>query len=270
VLNRILNHLISYFAGLNPSTMRINKKLTLLSLLFLTFFLPALTVSAQDTTFLDHDWNKVESIKNATYIKTVLYNQADSNRATETVYFKSGKIRTQKDYAVYKDRKLDGKLKEWFESGQIRKDIDYKDGKKNGQLFTYWANGKLKRADTYENDTLIQGKCMTSEGSDMSYYDYEKIAGFPGGINALIQYLRNEIRYPKYANRAGIEGRVLVGFVVNKDGTLSGIKIIESVFNELDEEAMRVVKKMPKWEPGMEDGEAVRVAFHLPIKFQLQ
>jgi protein TonB len=176
----------------------------------------------------------------------------------------------QKDYAVYRNRKRDGKLKEWFESGQIRKDIDYKNGKKNGQLFTYWANGKLKRADKYEDDKLIEGKCMTVEGKERSHYDYEKMPEFPGGINKLRQYLSKEIKYPKNANRAGIEGRVLVGFVVNENGTISDIKIIEKVFNELDEEAMRVVRKMPKWEPGMEDGEAEKFSFNLPIQFKLQ
>jgi periplasmic protein TonB len=111
---------------------------------------------------------------------------------------------------------------------------------------------------------------MTSEGMDMIHYDYEKMPEFHGGINSLIQHLRKEIKYPKHANRAGIEGRVLVGFVVNKNGIISDVKIIESVFNELDKEALRVVKKMPKWEPGMEDGETIRVSYHLPIQFKLQ
>ena len=132
--------------------MKINKKLTLLSLLFLTFFLPALITSGQDTTFIDHDWNKVESIKNATYFKTVLYNQADSNRATETVYFISGQIKTQKDYAVYKNRKLDGKLKEWFEGGQIRKYIDYKDGKK---MYNFLPTGLTEDSNAQINMKMI-------------------------------------------------------------------------------------------------------------------
>lgn len=238
--------------------------------LTILLFLPLLAFG-QDTTFIDQDWNKVESIQHATYFKTVVYHKADSNRATETVYFKSGQIKTQKDYAVYKDRKLDGKSKEWFESGQLRKDIDYKEGKKNGQLFTYWANGKLKRADAYENDTLIQGKCLTSEGRDTIHYDYEQMPEFPGGIDALIQYLRKELKYPKSAQRAGVEGLVLVGFVVNTNGTISDVKVVKSAFfPELDKEALRMVRKMPNWEPGMEDGEVVKIGFHLPIHFQLQ
>jgi periplasmic protein TonB len=236
----------------------------------ISFSLSAFIAYGQDTTFLDSDWNKVKSKQYATYFKIVSPNQADTNRVTETVYFRSGQVKTQKDYAVYKSRKLDGKLKEWFESGQIHKDIDYKDGKKDGQLFTYWDNGKLKRADKYENDRLIEGKCMTADGRDISHYDYEKLPQFPGGINALRNYLSKELKYPKDSRRAGIEGRVLVGFIVNKDGAITDIKVVQSVSDELDQEALRVVKKMVKWEPGTEDDEAVKVAFRLPVQFQLQ
>lgn len=239
-------------------------------ILTILFSLPVCIVFSQDTTFLDNNWNRVASKQHATYFKIVLRSQVDTNRALETVYFNSGKILTQKDYAVYKTRKLDGKVKEWFESGQLRKDIDYADGKKNGQLFTYWDNGKLKRADKYENDNLLEGRCMGADGLEISYYDYEKVPVFPRGMNALQNYLSKELKYPKEARRAGIEGRVMVGFIVNKDGAISDIKIAQSVSDELDQEAVRVVQKMAKWEPGMVDGEAVKVAFRLPIQFQLR
>ena len=238
-------------------------------LLTILFFVPSAILLGQDTTYFDNDWNKVSSFKNSKYYEIVVHNQADTNRATETIYFKSGQIKVQKSYSVYKDKKLDGKLKVWYESGQLRKDIDYKNGKKNGQLLTYWDNGKPKRIDTYENDKLIEGKCLNSDGIETIHYDYEKMPEFPGGINELMQYLVKETKYPNKSRKKGIEGRVLVGFIVNKYGTIVDIKIVQSVNDELDKEAMRVVKKMPKWEPGMEDGEAVRVAFNLPIKFSL-
>jgi periplasmic protein TonB len=238
--------------------------------LAIVFCLPTLTALGQDTTYLDNDWNKVESIKSATYFKILSPKQADRNRVTETVYFRSGKIKTQKDYSVFTERKLDGKSKEWFESGQIRKEIDYKDGKKNGELLTYWDNGKLKRAEKYENDKLIEGKCLTREGIETNHYDFEKRPVFPGGIDELRQYLGNAIKYPNKSIRNEEEGIVLVGFIVNKDGGISNIKIAQSVATELDQEAIRVVKKMPNWEPGMEDGEAVRVSFILPIQFKLE
>lgn len=235
----------------------------------LAFFLLTVITWGQDTIYYDYDWNKISSLKDATYYEIVQHDHADNNRATEKIYFKSGQIKTEKSFSVYKDKKLDGKLKEWYENGQLRKDIDYKSGKLNGRLLTYWDNGKPKRIDSYENDKLIEGKCMNFDGITIIHYDYKKTPEFPGGINELMQHLVKELKYPNKSRKEGIEGLVLVGFFVNKNGTISDIKIIQSVNKQLDEEAIRVVKKMPKWEPGMQDGEAVKVAFNLPIQYRL-
>ena len=243
-----------------------NKKKWSLPTLFL---LSTLMAFGQDTTYLDADWNKLISIKNSSYFKIVIHDQVDTSRVTEKVYFTSGQIKTYKNYSNYKDKKLDGKLKEWYENGQLHKDMDYKAGKKNGKLLTYWDNGKAKRIDLYENDKLIEGKCLNSDGIEAIHYDYEKMPEFPGGINELMQYLVKETKYPNKSRRKGVEGRVLVNFIVNRNGAISDIRIVESVNDELDQEAMRVVRRMPKWEPGMEDGEAVRFALNLPIKFRL-
>lgn len=235
----------------------------------LTFLLLTVISWGQDTIYYDYDWNKVSSFKHTTYYQIVQHDKADTTRAIEKIYFKSGQIKTEKSYAVYKDRKLDGKLKEWNEKGQLRKDIDYKSGKLNGKLLTYWDNGKPKRIDSYENDKLIEGKCINFDGTEAIHYDYEKMAQFPGGTNELIQFLVTELKYPYKSRKEEIEGSVLIGFTVNKNGIISDIKIIQSVNKQLDEEAIRVVKKMPKWNPGMRDGEAVRVTFILPIVYKL-
>jgi protein TonB len=224
----------------------------------------------QDTTYFDNNLKKANSIKDASYYKVVLRQQPDTNQAIETFYFKSGKIKSQKSYTNYKDKKIEGKAKEWYESGQIRKNIDYKEGKKNGQLLTFWDNGNPKRIDTYKNDSLIEGKCMNPDGTKTTYYDYEKLPEFPGGKNELRQYLSKEIKYPKKSRKEDVEGRVLVYYIVNENGTISDIKIAQGVNDELDKEAIRVVKNMPNWEPGMQDGEAVKIGFYLPILFRLE
>lgn len=91
---------------------------------------------------------------------------------------------------------------------------------------------------------------------------------YPGGTNALMAYLRENIKYPAEAAKAGIEGRVIVQFVVGKDGTVRDIKPVKSVSQELDAEAVRVVAAMPKWVPGYQSGEAVNVRYTLPINFR--
>jgi protein TonB len=93
---------------------------------------------------------------------------------------------------------------------------------------------------------------------------------FPGGEDALAAYLGKNIKYPKQANEAGIQGRVVLNFVVNEDGDISDIKVARGIGYGCDQEAMRVVNSMPKWKPGKQNGKAVKVSFSLPIMFQLE
>ena len=97
-----------------------------------------------------------------------------------------------------------------------------------------------------------------------------KMPSYPGGFQELFKYLQNNINYPPQATIAHIEGRVIVAFIVEKDGSLTGVRIAKSVHPSLDEEAVRVVSAMPNWIPGEEDGHPVRVRYVLPITFNLK
>ena len=93
---------------------------------------------------------------------------------------------------------------------------------------------------------------------------------FPGGMRALMDYLKKEIRYPKKCSASGIEGRAFVRFIVDKNGKIKKVELFKSSGNQLlDKEAIRVVKKMPRWNPGKNKGEAVNVMFTLPVNFKL-
>ena len=98
----------------------------------------------------------------------------------------------------------------------------------------------------------------------------EQPAEFPGGMAALMRWLNNNMRYPEAAQQNDIQGRVIVNFVVEKDGSIANVKIAKGVDKDLDREALRVVKKMPKWQPGKNNGVAVRSYFNLPVIFRLQ
>jgi len=102
------------------------------------------------------------------------------------------------------------------------------------------------------------------------YFDVvEQMPEFPGGAQALFSYIGKNIHYPKVAEEAGIQGRVIVTFVVMKDGSIGEVKVAKGVSPELDEEAVRCVKSMPKWKPGMQRGEAVNVKYTMPLSFRL-
>ena len=97
----------------------------------------------------------------------------------------------------------------------------------------------------------------------------EQMPSFPGGAKALMNYLQGNIKYPKDAQDAKKEGRVIATFIVEKDGSISNVKIVRSIFPSLDAEAERIITGMPKWIPGMQNGETVRVKYTIPISFSL-
>ena len=98
----------------------------------------------------------------------------------------------------------------------------------------------------------------------------EEMPSFPGGQGALMAFLSSNIKYPVVAQENGVQGRVIVGFVVEKDGSISDVKVMRSVDPSLDREAQRVVKAMPKLKPGKQNGSAVRVKYTVPVVFRLQ
>ena len=101
------------------------------------------------------------------------------------------------------------------------------------------------------------------------YDAVEKMPEFPGGKEALKSYVASSIKYPAEAEKAGIQGRVHTAFIVEKDGCVTGARAMTSVDPQLDAEAIRIIRNMPKWTPGMQDGKPVRVKYLVPVTFRL-
>ena len=120
---------------------------------------------------------------------------------------------------------------------------------------------------------LTANKMIAAEpvSPEPKVYDVvEKMPSFPGGAEALKEYLDESIVYPDAAKEARIIGRVVVVFIVDEKGNLSDVKVAKSVEPSLDAEAVRVVKAMPRWNPGTQNGKAVKVRYTLPVTFRLE
>ena len=116
---------------------------------------------------------------------------------------------------------------------------------------------------------VIQDK--EEEASDSQvFFIVEDMPEFPGGELALRKFIANAIKYPVIAQENGIQGKVYVNFVVNKDGSVTDAKIARGVDPSLDKEALRVINSLPKWKPGKQRGKPVRVSYTVPINFVLQ
>lgn len=105
--------------------------------------------------------------------------------------------------------------------------------------------------------------------NDMVFDVVEVMPQYPGGPIAMLKYIMENIKYPEQAMKEGIQGRVTVRFIVEKDGSISDVKPILSVHPLLNKEAVRVVESMPKWTPGKQNGKPVRVRFNVPVMFKL-
>lgn len=150
---------------------------------------------------------------------------------------------------------------------------NWKPGKQRGQevrvrytlpvLFKLDADGKkvvLKAASDENKEQIV----------DEVFVVVEEVPAFPGGESALMKFLNDNIKYPEEAQKKGAEGRVICQFVVEKDGSLSEVNVIRSADPLLDAEAVRVIESMPKWKPGKQRGQYVRVKYTLPVLFRLQ
>lgn len=163
-----------------------------------------------------------------------------------------------------------GLAREWYQSGQLKEESSYFFDRLQNDLKTYHPNGTLKRHDVYRLDTLVKGQCYALDSSEIAYIPYKEMPEFKGGLQKMFEYLGNNVKYDREARENSIEGIVYVGFVVSKTGEIENVKVRRGAHPLLDVEAVRVVKSMPKWKAGKQEGELVRVSYTLPIKFRLE
>lgn len=118
---------------------------------------------------------------------------------------------------------------------------------------------------------VMTGPAVAEEASDEGdiFQVVEQMPEFPGGMEALLAYLGKNIKYPASAQENNIQGRAVIEFVVNKDGTIVDPKVVKALDPACDKEALRVIKAMPKWNPGKQRGKPVRVKYTVPVTFRL-
>ena len=157
----------------------------------------------------------------------------------------------------------------------VRSMPNWKPGKQRGKevrvRFTLPVSFRLSGGSTdkaQESTKVAQTENASSR--DEIFQVVEEMPEYPGGMSELMKYLSTNMRYPKEAQSKGIQGRVIVQFVVEKDGSITDAKVMKPVDPQLDAEALRVVNAMPKWTPGKQRGKAVRVRYTLPVMFHLK
>lgn len=219
----------------------------------LRFILPILLlclvtgiVSAQktDTTYYDQDWNK--SAKAGSSFYRVSESRRNGKLYVVTDYFNSGKVQMTGSFLSF--------------SPEI----------KDGEFISYYENGNKKSQVNFQRGEVIMAKYWNESGQETAAPEgprLDKQPEFPGGMNQVYKYISENFRYPP-----GLiprpKGKILIKFVIDKDGSTTDVFAAELVHPLLDAEAIRLVKNMPKWEPGSINGKAVKVYYTLPISMQ--
>jgi TonB family protein len=127
---------------------------------------------------------------------------------------------------------------------------------------------KEVKVNAIDEPAIVNGDTIPAKGDEL-FTEVEQPPAFPGGIKAFGEFLGRNTRYPKEAREKNIQGKVIVSFVVEKDGSLTGLKVMRPISADLDEEALRVLKLSPRWNPGIQNGHKVRVHYSVPIQFAL-
>jgi TonB family protein len=142
-----------------------------------------------------------------------------------------------------------------------------KKGKKAG---TIKVNGQEIKVVEQDDIVTMEGEEDQDQAKEEAFDVVEEMPEFPGGPKALMDYLMTNVKYPKTAFDANIQGRVIAQFVVDKEGTVRDAHVVKSVDPALDAEALRVINNMPKWRPGRQNGKVVNVKYTIPVNFNLQ
>ncbi|WP_243348158.1 energy transducer TonB [Parabacteroides sp. FAFU027] len=206
---------------------------------------------------------------NKSFTLKFFYDEKEGIESSQQFY-PNAKLYFRKEFFCAKDSTVPvGEHIRWSINGQILSDIHYKKGKLDGELTTYWYDGKLKRKDTYKEDQLVTGQCYDPWGNPTAHGPFAKKAEYLAGQSAIDSIIKKNLFYPMEARKANIKGTVYVKFTINLTGSISDVTVVKKVNPLLDEEAMRVVKYLGKWKAAIWDGEPVDSNVILPIEFKL-
>jgi protein TonB len=193
----------------------------------------------------------------------------EPNKVIEYVYSISDVILREAHYSDYQQKVLHGSVKYWYPTGVLQTEENYSQGRLDGTLKTFWPGGQPRRFDVYAHGELTNGTVWDITGSEIKYFPFMVQPTFPGGDKERIKFLLKNVEYPYDARLRKEKGTVLLSFFVEMDGSISGVKVFQGVSAELDNEALRVAAKMPKWIPGKREDVITRMHYILPIKFAL-
>jgi TonB family protein len=253
-----------------------------------SFFLSAQAV--KDTLYYDQDWKKA-SAKDYTFYRIVTpkedklmvedhyksghiqmigaYTSLELLEIADGhfLYFSDRGVNTRDEY--YKAGLLEGEYLNYDTAGHLTLKMYFKNDKWDGRRTAYYASGKVYRDEIYKEGKFESGHVLDEKGKEIPFYPIEEVPAFPGGDTAMALFVKTHLIYPESARSLRIEGTVRVKFIVGVDGKVEEVSVVKSDDLQLNDAAKDVVRKLPAFKPGRQEGKTVRASFVLPITFRL-
>ncbi|MDO9000600.1 energy transducer TonB [Sediminibacterium sp.] len=219
----------------------------------------------KDTTWFDLDW-KVSGKTNAQFYR--VYKKTKNGFLVHDKYLNNQSQMVVEATAINPKLMKNGHGIYFYSNGIKVEQGNYSDNNKIGDWVKYFNGGKDSSITRYKSDGSSE---VIRRSSEQEIYTIVEVqAEFPGGISEMIKFIQNNLKYPENARKLLLGGKAFLKFVVNEDGNINNTEIIKGTGNkEMDEEAIRVLKLMPKWKPASMKGENVKCYFNLPLSFSL-
>ncbi|MFT7158445.1 MAG: protein TonB [Parvicella sp.] len=235
----------------------------------LLLFLIAFLGNSQDTItqYYDADWEETDK-ESASYLRKAV--KVERKNWLVSDYFITGQLQMIGHFRNKKFAKKNGEFTYFNINGNKKNQGFYKKDLKVGEWIWYHKNGEISSIEQYSLNKMDTFKFFDEEGNELlGDLIYEIEPEFPGGIDSLYNFLGNNTVYPPSALENGVQGKVYISFIIDKDGSIEDVKVIKSIHSVLDKEATRVIKSMPNWTPGKQHNICVKTKYNIPINFNL-
>lgn len=238
------------------------------TLLFILIFSGAIKLLSQDTTYFYLDRAGFETKKERAFYYRKVFKLNDGYIGYD--YYANDTLRMTGAYTSAKADVKMGKFTYYYENGVKSREGIFVADKYNGIWEYYYKSGKLASKVDYLMDSEVSLEYWDEDGNKMTGPNASEVMPeFPGGEGALMKYIKSNLHYPDSALKYDIAGMVKIGFIINTEGYLEDVKVVRSVHPFIDEEALRIIRNMPRWSPGRQYNVPVNVSYTLPIKFSL-
>jgi len=222
---------------------------------------------AQDTLYYNKKSDLVLTKLEADFYN-VIYRTDSSTKVLE--YSKDDRLKTETNYSLYLDtiKVKDGLSKQYYETGELHVLENYKKDKLDGELKVYYKSGVLLRIENYNNGKFLDGKCFDELCNEIPFFERQTHPEFIGGVNAMYQFISENFTFSKKMIKNNMLGKVFVSFVVDKNGDIRDVKVARGIHPQIDNEAIYLIKSMPRWRPGTNDGIPVSCRCILPLQIK--